>query len=155
MIRKITGSISSEKMHKIWIDTNILVDHLIFRKPFDTFASDLFTKVEENEIKAFTSIINLIHAHYQIRKTVSEWTTREMIKLISEIVIVHEISETVHIRALSNGQVKDFEDAVQFELAISSGSDFFITRNLKDFPISAPFVICDAETYLNKYSLNE
>ena len=155
MIKQIITNISSEKMHKVQIDTNILIDRLIFRKPFDTFAFELFTKVEDSEIIAYTSIINLIHTHYQVRKIANELVTREMIKLISEIVIVHEISNTTHTKALLNTAIKDFEDAVQYELAISSKSDFFITRNLKDFPVSAPFIVCDAETYLHKYRLNE
>ena len=72
-----------------------------------------------------------------------------------DLLTITDIPKDIAKNAVVNLSVKDFEDAVQFELAISSGSDFFITRNLKDFPISAPFVICDAETYLNKYSLNE
>ena len=155
MIKKIIGNTLLGKMHKIWIDTNILIDHLLFRKPFDTFAFNLIAKIDEKRIIAHTSIINLIHAHYQVRKTTDELATREMIKLISEIVTVCEISDTVHTNALSNTKIKDFEDAVQYELAISAKSDFFITRNLKDFPISSPFVVCDAETYLNKYRLIE
>jgi len=155
MTKKIIGNTSLGKMHKIWIDTNILIDHLLFRKPFDTFALDLIAKIDGKRIIAHTSIINLIHAHYQVRKTTDELATREMIKLISEIVTVYEISDIIHTNALLNTKIKDFEDAVQYELALSSASDFFITRNLKDFPVSAPFVVCDAETYLNKYRLIE
>jgi len=55
-------------MHKLWLDTNILIDYLLRRKPFETFAFQLFEKVDSKEIIAYTSIINLVHAQYQLRK---------------------------------------------------------------------------------------
>lgn len=140
-------------MHKLWLDTNILIDYLLKRAPFEIFAFQLVTKVEAKEIIACTSIINLIHAHYQLRKTTGEWIAREMISELVKVISVHEIPSSHHISALGNLEVRDFEDAVQFELAIFSGSNFFITRDPGGFPRSAPFAICDAATYLNNYSL--
>lgn len=152
MKSKIIESISSESMHRIWLDTNILIDYLLKRPPFESSAFQLLMKVMSGEVIAFTSIINLIHAHYQLRKTTDEWIAREMIKELANVVHIHEIPLYHHTSALSNLEVKDFEDAVQFELAILAGSDFFITRDQSDFPQSAPFIICDAATYLNEFS---
>jgi len=78
-----------------------------------------------------------------------------MLKLVSDINEIQEIPKALASTAISNTSTKDFEDAVQYELAVLSKADFFIARNIKDFQASAPFIVCDAETYLNKYSLKE
>lgn len=78
-------------MDKVWLDTNILVDYLVRRQPFESFATDLLGKIENQDISASTSIINLIHAHYQLRKTANEVVAREMLKLLCEIVEIQEI----------------------------------------------------------------
>jgi predicted nucleic acid-binding protein len=140
-------------MHRLWLDTNILIDYLLRRAPFETFASQLIEKVQAKEIVAYTSIINLIHAHYQLRKTTGEWIAREMISELGKVISVHEIPSANYINALENLEVRDFEDAVQFELAIFARSNFFITRDPQGFPKSAPFTICDAATYLSNHSL--
>ena len=142
-------------MHNLFLDTNIIVDYLGNRAPFDKHANQLFDGFINNNFFGHTSIINLIHNHYQIRKNLSEIDARFVMDQIMDLLTISDIPKGVARNAIRNLYVKDFEDAVQFELAISSGSDFFITRNLKDFPDSAPFVICDAETYLNKYRLKE
>ena len=155
MKERIIGSILLENMHKVWLDTNILVDYLVRRKPFETFAIDFFKCIEEKEINAFTSIVNLIHAHYQLRKTADDLTARKMIELISKIITFPEIPSAFHEKAIANIEVKDFEDAVQYELALLSQSNFLITRNQKDFPQSESIIICDAETYLKIHRLKE
>jgi len=76
-----------------------------------------------------------------------------MVSELVKVTHVHEIPSSNYINALGNLGVRDFEDAVQFELAIFSGSNFFITRDPSGFPKNAPFTICDAATYLNNYSL--
>ena len=142
-------------MHNLFLDTNIIIDYLGNRVPFDKYAKQLFDDFLDNKYLGHTSIINLIHAHYQLRKTLNESDARFVINRIADVLKISDIPRSLAKDALKNLIVKDFEDAVQYELAISAKSDFFITRNLKDFPVSAPFVVCDAETYLNKYRLIE
>ena len=60
-------------MHKVWLDTNILVDYLVRRKPFESFADDLFLKIENQDTLASTSIINLIHAIINYEKQQASW----------------------------------------------------------------------------------
>jgi predicted nucleic acid-binding protein len=140
-------------MHDLFLDTNILVDYLGHRAPFDRDAELLFTGFYNRNYKGRTSIINLVHVHYQLRRQLSEERTRLVLNQLVDIIEIVDIPGGLTKNALYNWTVIDFEDAVQYELARISQSDFFITRNLKDFPKNAPFTICDAATYLNNYSL--
>lgn len=142
-------------MHNLFLDTNIIIDYLGNRSPFDKHAQQLFDGFLDNKFLGHTSVINLIHAHYQLRKNLNEIEARIVIGEVTNLLQISHIPEILAKNALTNNLIKDFEDAVQYELALLSKSDFFITRNLKDFPVSAPFVVCDAETYLKIHRLRE
>jgi predicted nucleic acid-binding protein len=140
-------------MHDLFLDTNILVDYLGNRAPFNRDAELLFNGFVNREYNGRTSIINLVHVHYQLRRQLAEERTRLVLSQLVDIIDIVDISGDLTKNALNNWSVTDFEDAVQYELARVTQSDFFITRNLKDFPKNAPFTICDAATYLNNHSL--
>ncbi|WP_353722472.1 hypothetical protein [Dyadobacter sp. 676] len=63
-------------MHKIWLDINVLLDYLLRRAGFETPAIALFKEIERKEVKAFTSTINLIPTHYQLRKLATKPAAR-------------------------------------------------------------------------------
>lgn len=135
-------------MHKIWLDTNVLLDYLLRRTGFETPAIELINRIEGKEVMAFTSIINLIHTHYQQRKLTTEPAARAILENLTRLIQVQDIPPDITKRALSNRSVTDFEDAVQFELALLSGADFLLTRNLADFASATGPVVCSVEQYL-------
>lgn len=135
-------------MHKVWLDTNVLLDYLLRRTGFETPMIELIRKIERNEIKAFTSIINLIHTHYQLRKLTTEPAARAILQNLTKLIHIQDIPPDITSRALSNSTIADFEDAVQYELALLSEADFFLTRNLMDFVSATGPVVCSVEHYL-------
>ncbi len=135
-------------MHKVWLDTNVLLDYLLRRTGFDTPATELVRKIEKEEVLAFTSVINLIHTHYQLRKLATEPATRSILRKLTRLVHIQDIPPEITHRALSNLSIPDFEDAVQYELALQSKADFLLTRNLPDFISGTGPVVCSVEHYL-------
>lgn len=135
-------------MHKVWLDTNVLLDYLLRRTGFETPAIELVKKIERKEIMAFTSVINLIHTHYQLRKFTNERASRTILPNLTRLVHIQDIPPAITDRALSNLSITDFEDAVQYELALLSEADFLLTRNLPDFTSSTGLVVCSVEHYL-------
>lgn len=135
-------------MHRVWLDTNVLIDYLLRRTGFETPAIELVKKIEGKEIIAFTSIINLIHTHYQLRKLTTEPAARAILQNLTRLIHVQDIPPDITSRALSNFSIADFEDAVQYELALPSGADFLLTRNLTDFAAGTGPVVCSVEHYL-------
>lgn len=135
-------------MHKIWLDTNVLLDYLLRRTGFETPAIELVKKIERGEIIAFTSVINLIHTHYQLRKFTNEPASRIILQNLTKLVHIKDIPPDITSRALSNLLITDFEDAVQYELALLSEAEFLLTRNLTDFAAGTGPVVCSVEHYL-------
>lgn len=107
-------------MHNLFLDTNIIVDYLGNRAPFDQHANQFFDGLINNKFFGHTSIINLIHTHYQIRKKLSEIDAKFVIDQIVDLLTITDIPKDIAKNAVVNLSVKDFEDAVQYELAISS-----------------------------------
>lgn len=54
------------------------------------------------------------------------------------------ILDAIHLKA------SDFEDALQYQAALSAGCDCIITRNAKDFKFSV-IPVCSAAEYVDRY----
>lgn len=135
-------------MHKVWLDTNVLLDYLLRRAGFETPVMELVRKIERKEVTAFTSVINLIHTHYQLRKLATEPAARAILQNLTRLIHIQDIPTDITSRALSNLSITDFEDAVQYELALLSEADFLLTRNISDFASRAGPIVCSVEHYL-------
>lgn len=57
---------------KILLDTNIVLDLLLDRKPFSADAQNIFTKVENNEIKGFLCPTTITTLFYILNKHLSK-----------------------------------------------------------------------------------
>jgi predicted nucleic acid-binding protein len=135
-------------MHKVWLDTNVLLDYLLRRTGFELSAIELIKRVERKEITAFTSVINLVHTHYQLRKITTEPAARDILQSFIKIIHVKDIPSVIAQSALANLAIPDFEDAVQYESALLSEADFLLTRNLTDFTAATGPVVCTVAHYL-------
>ena len=138
-------------MPRLYLDTNILIDFLGRRAPFHAAATEIFRCIEQQECTAFTSAINLVHTHYQLKKQLDAAVTVQSLELLISLVSVCDVPAALVPAALKSTSLRDFEDAIQFELAKWNQVDFLITRNQKDFPANPHFVICDAATYLRDH----
>ena len=125
---------------------------MLNRTPFDAPATRLFERIEAGQCHAFTSALNLVHTHYQLRKQTDEHRTRTILEEMLKLVEVVSIPGSVVSQALANSACKDFEDAVQYAICRQHGMSHLITRNQRDFPRNDPsngeVIVCDAETYL-------
>jgi predicted nucleic acid-binding protein len=135
-------------MPKLYLDTNILLDHVMNRQPFNTSADQLMLHIAQRGAIGVTSVINLVHTHYQLRRSVSEQNARQILTDLLIVIDVVEIPYNLAATALTNQGCKDFEDAVQWAICQHHRLDFLITRNQTDFPANSQPVVCDAETYL-------
>jgi len=136
-------------MPKLYLDTNILLDITLKRPPFLAPAKRLLDFIDAGGAEAFTSVLCLVHAHYQMRKAYQdEQKTRSVLAGLFPFVHPVDIPADVTQNALTSVHITDFEDAEQWAICQHHGIDFLITRNQKDFPTSGGITVCDAETYL-------
>lgn len=120
-------------MDKVFLDTNVILDYLLARTPFDFEAKRFFEAAELGSIELYASALTICNMAYIVRKIKSIQDFNTIATDLSLIMTITPINETIISHALSLGY-KDFEDAVQYSSALNElGLTHFITRNKADF----------------------
>lgn len=99
-------------MKKVFLDTNIIIDLIADRKPFSSFALEIFAQVEPGKRTLFTSSLSIATTHYLLKKYMEEAALRE---------VLHQLLHYVHVVPLEEADIKkglkskhkDFEDGLQ------------------------------------------
>ena len=136
-------------MAKIFVDTDVCIDLLSGRKPFNSVAEKLFSLADTGKIKicvsqlSFANIDYVLHSQYS-----SSYHSRQIIAKFKTLVTVLSVdSKTIDLAIASD--FNDFEDAIQYFSAIENGVNILVTRNIKHFK-KATIKIMTPETYLTK-----
>jgi len=131
----------------IFIDTDVVLDFLLDREPFSTFASIIFSQSEDNQIKAYISPLTFSNCYYILRKLASHNKVIKNLQKLLLITNITSISKQDVVLAL-NSNFTDLEDALQHFSAIShSKIDVILTRNLRDYK-NSEVPVMTPETYL-------
>ena len=134
-------------MKNIFLNTDVVVDFLIDRKPFSDFSSRIFSFGERNKIRIYISSLTFSNTYIILRqfaghKRIIE--NLEKLEAISRIVKVN--SKCVNLALQSS--FRDFEDALQYYSAIQQRNiDLIVTENLKAYRYSK-LPVMSAETCL-------
>lgn len=137
----------------IFIDTDVVLDFLLDREPFSSFASIIFSLSEEKQIKAYISPLTISNSYYILRKIASHTKVVKNLQKLLLITNITSISKQDVALAL-NSNFKDLEDALQHFSAISHAQvDVILTRNIKDYKHSEVPTMTP-ETYLKTNLLN-
>lgn len=137
-------------MHKVLIDTDVLLDFLFDRKPFSDDASKILSLCESKQIQGFITSIMLSNIYYLLRKTAKHEKVIESLKMLMKILDIVTTDKTCVLDAL-NSEFKDFEDALQnFSAENDKEIKIIITRNIKDYK-SSNLSIMEPEIYLKTF----
>jgi predicted nucleic acid-binding protein len=128
---------------KVLVDTNIVLDIALNRKPFVEHATLLWRLAEQKEITACLSNTSITDIFYIVRKHAGQEKARNFIADILDTFSLVDIDAEGFREAL-NSDMKDFEDAVQYVICMRNGCDMLATRNRIDFG-NRPNVIDPAE----------
>ncbi len=120
---------------KVLIDTNIVLDVLLNRKPFVEDAVKTFKQAEKGQIEAFITASSVTDIVYILRKAYSLSEIKTHLKEMLQFIKIVGITPSMIIGALDK-DTPDFEDAVMMECARQSGMEIIITRNKPDFKTS-------------------
>ena len=134
-------------MKNIFIDTNVIIDFLVDRKPFSKEAAVLFSLIDQNKLNGFVSSLCFSNLYYILRKIGSHKKVIKSLQDLSDIVEILDVDSGIIKSALSS-EFKDFEDAIQYFSSMKfKNIECIITRNIKDYKdISIP--IMTPETFL-------
>lgn len=137
-------------MHKVLIDTDVILDFLFDRKPFSDDASKILSLCESKQIQGFITSIMLSNIYYLLRKTAKYEKVIESLKMLMKILDIVTTDKTCVLDAL-NSEFKDFEDALQnFSAENDKEIKIIITRNIKDYK-SSNLSIMEPEIYLKTF----
>jgi len=125
-----------ELMDSIFLDTNVLLDYLAARKPFDQAAEQIMQRVLNGQIELFISTLSVCNISYILRKIAPGSNIPQTLADLTAMASLTPIDQHVILAALDQ-PFKDFEDAVQYSSAFSVGKiTHIITRNTVDFSYS-------------------
>jgi predicted nucleic acid-binding protein len=121
---------------KILVDTNIVLDVLLERHPFSKDSFVIFKLANLKRISGFLSAACITDIFYLVRKQRhNSEEVYQMMDKLTALFSVAPVSESTIANALAL-RWKDFEDAVQYTVAIENGVDCIVTRNTADYKMS-------------------
>ena len=124
-------------MKSVLIDTDVLLDFYLDRKPFSEDSLQLLLKCEQKQLQGFATPVIIANVYYIFRQKASHATVTEQLKLLLKIITVLAMDQKQVLAALDS-KFTDFEDALQYYSAIQSNKvDGIITRNINDYKKSA------------------
>jgi len=129
---------------RVLLDTNVVLDFILKRSPFNIEAKEIFVRAAQRQIKIFVSPITPINAFYTTRKEKGKDVAFQSIEKLLKIVQITKSDKYILQNALLLN-FNDYEDAVQHECALAENLDAIVTRNTKDYKNSSVKVYSPAE----------
>ena len=115
-------------MIHLFLDTNIVIDFLTDRKPFSSLAGRLFDYSVKGEVKLYLSAVSYNNIYYVVRKVSSH---KETIRILSSLIEMTEVIDSTSsiIKDSLNSDFNDFEDALQYYVALHHNINYFISND--------------------------
>lgn len=134
----------------VFLDANVVLDHLADRQPFSEYAHRIFALAETGQLTLCVSSISICNLHYLLRKLNGNDQALALLDKLTQLVEITTVGSREIRAALASG-FKDFEDAVQTFSAVSAENvDVVLTRNKKDF-LTGIIPVLSPEEYLTNF----
>jgi predicted nucleic acid-binding protein len=129
-------------MERIFLDTNVLLDFILDRKPFSDQAEKVIQLKYTEKRRIYTSVLSIANVIYVLRK--SKKNSFDVAKELMEWMEVVDLTKDEFQLTLKS-KFKDFEDGLQYYSAFKVKADVIISRDVKDFSASAIPVLTPAQ----------
>lgn len=118
---------------KIFLDTDVALDHLADRQPFAEYAHRLFALAETGELTLCLSSLSFSNLYYILRKLKGHADALALLGKLKLLVRVSAVT-AVEIQSALASSFRDFEDAIQHFTAKAEGDvSAIVTRNNADY----------------------
>ena len=121
---------------RVLVDTNVVLDVLLDRKPFSQAAARVFALVEESRIEGFLCATTVTTIDYLLGQALAPDKAHAALKRLLDLFEIAPVNRPVLEQALGSN-ISDFEDAVLEQSARLVLVDAIATRNLTDFQKSS------------------
>ena len=116
----------------ILIDTDVLIDVALDRRPHSGPAADILDRLEYGGLRAFIAWHSVSNFYYLTRPALGGASARDFIVELTRFVDIAQAG-TDAIRYAAGLPMADFEDAMQVAAAHACGARNIVTKNLRDF----------------------
>lgn len=134
------------------IDTNIVLDWLLERRPLAKAAQKVIELCINGTMRGFLAAHTILNIFYIIRKEKSVAERKEILFMLCDCFEIINIDKAMIVSALENDTWQDLEDGLQMHCAVQSSVDVIITRNIKDFA-NSPVKALLPEEFIASYSI--
>ncbi|ADQ39624.1 PilT protein domain protein [Caldicellulosiruptor acetigenus I77R1B] len=116
---------------KVLIDTNIILDVIFKRSPFEKDSYKVLKYAEEGLIEGYIVSFVVTDLYYFIAKDLGHDIAAKAIKSLLNVVKLVGITKKEIERAMENSTINDLEDALQIQCAKKIKADFIVTHDNK------------------------
>ena len=116
----------------ILLDTDVLIDVALDRRPHADPAAQLVDRIEHGAEAAFIAWHSVANFYYLVAPALGGVNARDFIVELTRFVTV-AATDTAGIRYAAALPMADFEDAMQVAAARACGARHIVTRNVKDY----------------------
>ena len=114
------------------LDTDILIDVALDRRPYSESASRLLDRIERGREDAVIAWHTVSNFYYLVSSSRGDTDTRDFIVDLTRFVAIAS-TDTESVRYAASLSMGDFEDAMQVAAARACGAGHIVTRNLRDY----------------------
>ena len=133
---------------RVLLDTNIVLDFILKRPPFDVDAKEIFVCAARKQITVYVSPITPINVFYTTRKEKGKDIAFQSIEKLLKIVRLTK-SDIYFFQSALTLNFNDYEDAIQCACAVAENLDTIVTRDTKDFA-NSPILIYSPTEFLKQ-----
>lgn len=132
---------------RVLIDTNVVLDVLMARRPHLDDALAVFALVDSGRVRGILGATTLTTVFYVAEKGVGSEGARSHVRALLDLFDVAAADRAVLTAALDGG-FDDFEDAVLHEAAAVAGADAIVTRDMSGFAAAAALPVFTPSAFL-------
>lgn len=118
---------------KILIDTNVIIDALTSRVPWNKSAEKIFLMAANHTIDMYITASSATDIYYLIRKHLhSTESAKQIMGKLYSLVEILDVTGDDCLEALAS-PISDYEDAVVEKVVSRKKMEYIVTRNIKDY----------------------
>ena len=139
---------------KLLIDTTVVLDVLLKREPFYEAAADVLKLTQRDDVREYISASAVTDIYYIAHRQLKDKAAvKELLKRLLMVISVTAVSEREIVSALELAW-SDFEDSVQYSVALLNEMDGLVTRNPTDY-VNADIPIWEPKQILQELSAKD
>ena len=138
-------------MIKLFLDTNIILDVMAQREPFNASANSVLKIGIEGRVVLCATPLTFANCAYILKKSYKHADPIRVINAYKQYIFAAPMDDAQCEKALSS-KMPDFEDMLQYEAAFAYKCDYILTRNKQHFPTDGIPILSADEFIKNHYS---